>query len=284
MPPIIDTEGLRKARIIIKGLSIPTPPNLLLEIGDELSRLWPDDNKVAELIRKDIGLASNILKTINSSAFNLRAEIMSIEHAIRLMGLKQLKDTIIRVALRNALESSMPEFEYLSEVSHSVGTNAGVIAGHFETIDPAEAYMAGLFHEAGSIFLMQRFPEYKSFYEENRLQALSLPNLERERFGASHAAISFLLAKHWKLPENVCHAIYFHHTVTGGIALTAEQEGLCSALKLASYITLTRYLGLETEQSEESLVCRDNSIKELMIDQEALEEIMDECEGLNPTR
>ncbi len=215
---------------------------------------------------------------INSAAFNLRAEIHSIEHAVRLMGLRKLKDAIVRAALRKALDEGMPDFQYLSEFSHIVGTGAAVVAAHFDTVDPSDAYMAGLFHESGCIFLMQRFPDYAQFHEENRMRPLSLPAMEKEKYGASHPAIGFLLAKHWKLPEDVCQAIYCHHIPTKDIGLTTEQADLCSALKLGSYIAFTRYLGRATGGSPECMICRDNSMEELMIDPETLEAYMTECE------
>ena len=278
MPSKVDTAELRKAFEIIKGLSIPTPPALLLKLNEELNLPMPDDQKAVELIEKDIGLAARVLQVINSPAYNLRAEIHSIEHAVRLMGLKKLKDTIVRMALRKAMDDSMPDFQYLSEFSHMVGAGAALIAARIETIDPCDAYMAGLFHEVGAIFLSQRFPDYIQFHEENRLRPLSLPAMEKENYGASHPAIGFLLAKHWKLPEEVCQAIYFHHSPTSDSGMTPEQADLCSTLKLGSYAALNRYLGRQTDQSSECLSCRDASMAELMIDKETLNDYLIDCE------
>jgi HD-like signal output (HDOD) protein len=84
---------------------------MLLTIRDELSTDTPSINKIINLIKEDIALLSKIIKILNSTEYNLSEEITSIEHAIKLLGINNLKNTIINPAYQQAMNQTMDGFE-----------------------------------------------------------------------------------------------------------------------------------------------------------------------------
>jgi len=227
---------------------------------------------IVDWISNDIGLASQIIKAINSPFFGLSENIASIEHAVRLFGLSKLKDMIIQPAYRKAMEESITGFEAISEYSHQVGTMAEIIAKDIEGIPTGLAYMTGLFHEAGSLILGANHPDHKHLFEKYRTEPLTWPEVERKEFGSSHTAIGVLLAKHWGMSTMICNCIYLHHTPLSKYEniIGYESISLTSVLKYASYLTVKNLLVIDVEKSEECSSLRNSSVEELMLDEETI--------------
>jgi HD-like signal output (HDOD) protein len=70
----------------------------------------------------------------------------------------------------------------------------------------AEAFLAGLLHDAGKLFLLQaigRLQQQHGF--------LPQPELVQSAFDAFHAAIGEQACTRWQLPAAVCEAVGAHH-------------------------------------------------------------------------
>ena len=53
----------------LKGITIPTRPQVLVKIQNELKKDDPDPRAVGRLIAGDVGLCAAVLKTVNSPFF-----------------------------------------------------------------------------------------------------------------------------------------------------------------------------------------------------------------------
>jgi HD-like signal output (HDOD) protein len=269
---LINKEELRKAQQLINKTSIPTPPQLLLDIKAELSNVHPDSGKIIEWLISDIGLASLVIKSINSSFFGFSKEISSIEHAVRLFGISKLKELIIQPAYKKAMETSFTGFKTISSYSHQVGLMGEIITKDIGGIDAGTTYLAGLFHEVGILILGQNFPQYESLYEEYKTCPIVWPKIEREHFGVSHVAIGVLLAKFWGMPNTICNAIYLHHEPAAIYKDLVDYNtiSLTAVLKYSSYLTVKDLLLINVSESEEIISFRDYAIEELMLDEEQI--------------
>lgn len=67
----------------MRGIYIPPQPAII----EQIREVSPDLPKIAQLIGKDAGISANILRTVNSPAFNLPNKIGSINQAVMLLGL-----------------------------------------------------------------------------------------------------------------------------------------------------------------------------------------------------
>ncbi len=81
---------------------------------------------------------------------------------------------------------------------------------------PEEAYIAGLLHDFGLLFLQRYFPDENA--QTKRLIGGGLPIVDAERkiFDLSHQDVGLLIATRWNLPGKLCEAMTNHHPVSAG--------------------------------------------------------------------
>ncbi len=271
---LIDQNELKTAMTLINESNIPSPPQLLMDLKAELALKTPDEKKILDWVLKDIGLASSLLKTVNSPLFGLDVEINSIEHAVKLLGLNKLKNHIIQPAYRQALNQSFKNFNHISRHSHYVGLIAELIANEIETSDQGLFYLAGLFHDAGILVIAAKYPDSLDWYNSQESHPITLTLHEREQFQVTHASIGVLLAKKWGLPNHVCNAIYLHHHLyaTYRSEVSAESVTMAAVLKLANYLNHKESLSGNVDSVECNLMYQ-NALDELMFDEQVIANI-----------
>ncbi len=79
----------------IKGKKIGANKMVLLQLLAEVDRAGADAKSMEELALNDPTLTFKILKVVNSAAFSTPKEIVSLSHAISLLGMAQIKRWII---------------------------------------------------------------------------------------------------------------------------------------------------------------------------------------------
>jgi EAL and modified HD-GYP domain-containing signal transduction protein len=84
---------------IIKGRRISNNELSVLQLVSKLSAIDIDIDDVTNVIIRDPTLTYNLLRTINSGLFYLSTEIVSIKHAITMLGINRLQKWIALLAL-----------------------------------------------------------------------------------------------------------------------------------------------------------------------------------------
>lgn len=87
-----------------------------LRLMAEVSRSEIDFDRVAEIIKQDVGLAYKVLKLVNSAYFALKREILDIKQAVIFLGHNELKKWVSFVALTNMRGTKPPELTEMSMV------------------------------------------------------------------------------------------------------------------------------------------------------------------------
>lgn len=275
---LIDKVELRNAVSLINKFKLPLPTQLVIDLQNELSLSQPDEKKIIQWISHDITLAAEVIKTLNSPFFGLKAEVNSIEYAIKLFGLEKLKDIIVQPAYKKALSETLNGFEAISKRSHEIGLVAEIIGHEIESNLQGMFYLTGLFHDVGVIILAQNDPDYSLLRDERKLHPITLVYLEKERYQVTHPAIGVLLAKKWGLSNSVCDAIYLHHHVysTYRKVLNPESITLVSALKIARYLYNKNLSGYDVSNSVECEILYQNALDELMLEESTINKIEEE--------
>ncbi len=273
---------------IINKHKIPSPPQALLDLKKEVLSSCPDVELIIELIHSDIGLSSSVLKVINSSQYNLPEKVTSIEHAIKLLGIKKLEKAIIQPAYKLAMSHSVKGFDDISNHSNYVGLITDIISRFVvfdKEWDQSAFYLAGLFHDVGAIVLSLEYSDYMDFYFENESKPLSMLGNENEKYGVTHTAIGVLLAKKWGLPVEVCNAIYLHHHVYGTYKVKAsissyESITITEILRLAHSLNYFFEHAVDDESNVEYTLMKNSSIQELLLNEEQINQIRQDIKEL----
>lgn len=263
-------EELTLAFNFMKGVEIPKIPEAVLALQQETAKREPDIKKIGEILALDIALSGMALKTINSASFGLRHQIDSISQATVLLGLNTLKEVILVSSLKQTLGEVTPFQTTIWRGAQGCALGAKALSFDIDGISPEAAYIAGLFHDVGALIIEKKHPEYPEIYKKGLAYPLSALEEENKRYGTNHAVIGYLLAKHWKLPDNVCITIYNSHINTSSVLDDQEIKAMISILKITENTSARMlYPGLEfSNEANNSLA---EAYMELIVDVDALE-------------
>ncbi len=208
----------RKASLRIESLLAGAQLPALPQSAIRLLQLSQDpENGPAEFavpIESDPGLTGQVLKFVNSSYFGFAREISSIKLAITLVGIRTIKN----FALWSAVFSLMPnpkcgpfDLKSLWQDSLRRGLFARALGRLLGQADSEDLFAAALLQDMAVPLLAKELPEeYDKLFQGRRGGQTRLSDLERERFGWTHAEAASILARRWSLPEEFADLIEYH--------------------------------------------------------------------------
>ncbi len=199
--------------VLLTGeIRLASPPEIFLKI----SQIIEDPSKTVQdaerVIEHDPGLAARLLRLVNSAFYGFPRRIVSISHAVSLIGLNELRDLVLATVvverfskLSNPL-MSMREFWQVS-VRGALLTRelSKAFAGMEAT------FVCGLLHEIGRLVIYARIPELA----RAALLLATAENLEervaeRRIYGFDHYQLGAELLRRWQLPEVIVTTLRHH--------------------------------------------------------------------------
>lgn len=204
----LSQEGVES---LLKGITIPPRPTLLIEVDRELKRPEPDLKRIAGLIAKDVGVSGAMLKTLNSPFFGLRTKIGSVPQAVMMLGARNAGNVVTGLVLRNAMGGGAASLERFWDSSAIVASINAYICSILPKAPREDAYTFGLFHDCGIPVLMQRFGDYRDTLKYAAGEERSMIDIEDERHGTNHAMVGHMIARSWGLSDIISQAILLHH-------------------------------------------------------------------------
>lgn len=250
-------EALTQENIedILKGITIPSPPQIIADLQMEMAMPDPDLNEMAAMISKDPGLSGGILKTLNSPFYGNR-DITSVSQAVMFLGMTTVANIVNTLYLRdNDSESGeTSDATYKAMVNFwdsaaDVATACRLVAQRLRVYDADMAYLLGLFHNAGIPLLMKRYPDYPEVIKESYLlDERRIIDIENKHYQTNHAVVSFYAARSWKLPEILCRVIAEHHSVVDIFSerdqTPPDEKSYLAILKIGEHLSgLSRTIG-----------------------------------------
>jgi HD-like signal output (HDOD) protein len=197
-------EELR--RILVAG-QLPAMPQSavsVLKLENDITRV--NINDLSRPIEADPGLAAQVLKFLNSSAFGFQSTISNIRQGIALVGIRIIKNFVLWKAVFSLIprsKTSSFDVAVLWQDSLRRAMFARFLLLETKKGDPEMAFAGALLQDmAVPLLLKVKATDYGHVLDtlaQNPGKRLS--ELEDEYFGWTHADASFILGQHWKLPE-----------------------------------------------------------------------------------
>ena len=184
-----------------------------------LAALAKRDVEAAELtaiIHRDPMLAPRVLELANSGVFGRLRRIESVRHAVALVGPATLRKYAIRWTIGGVFRSlpDMPKWSTSKFTMHSEATAllADALCDHMSIRGADGAFVAGLVHDIGKFVICAEADDAIDFIQSmHQMSDQSLSEIEREVLGIDHSELSSMAAQKWKLPDDVCEAVHWHH-------------------------------------------------------------------------
>ncbi len=266
-------QKLRNAQSVIHGYRIPELPAEVLMLDAELKGKFPDIQAIASIIERNTSLSGEVIKIINSPVMKLKISepITSIREAVNFMGLEKLYNLVVASALQNAFSDS-EHIKQIMEHSVDVAFCMAELSDYVDGLDRDEAYLLGLFHNAGAMMLSTI---YGDRYSKVFLNSLSHPSTilatEQKDYHSDHAMIGVLVTKKWKLPPKLINAVMLHHTKKCGGIKSDDVRAMVAMLKVSNALVAEFLMGAYA--SGELRAFEKDGIDELMIDAKTINQI-----------
>jgi putative nucleotidyltransferase with HDIG domain len=202
------------ATIVNNVNSLPQFPENILA----LQRLMGDPNAdladIAREISIDPAITADLLKIVNSSQYMLPKKVDSIAEAVKMVGLRGVKNLLYSYGSQKILGEESAEKKDLWEHSYKTAFYAFNLIRNFcrDSGLMDDAFAAGILHDMGKIVFSNVHPELMKriddFCNQKGLPPATFENLAA---GVNHADIGALLAKKWNFPDSLINAIRYHH-------------------------------------------------------------------------
>ena len=200
------------------------------------------DNGPAEFalpIEADPGLTGQVLRFVNSSYFGFSHEISSVKLGDHL-GWHPHDQELLVVERRLQLDAQpqMRAVRFEKSVAGLASSRAvrPCVCQAMGLKEAEEAFATGLLQDMAVPLLAKELPmEYTRLLGQRDGGRKRLSDLERERFGWTHAEAAGAMARQWKLPQEFATAVEAH-TSTENLLAEAKTATLRVAVALSSLL------------------------------------------------
>jgi len=200
-------------------------PKLLRSLRDPESSV----KDYVEIINKDPVMSAAVLKLANSVYFNTIGDrIGDIERAIVKLGIDGLRSVLSAAVMQPIIQRDSPYFTQTGQRlwKHSLNTAVACeVIGHSRRLERFKVYLLGLVHDIGKITL------FSELCKQYKLNGDQIPgaNAFIPPMNKLSAQVSFLIARDWQLPNDICIALKEQIEIKPGTLVTPYGQVLFQA-------------------------------------------------------
>ena len=233
---------MERAEIVVGAVDdLPTIPIVATKVLQLLNNPDVRVEEIADLMLTDQVMTARVMKLLNSPVYKPTQEISSLKRALVYLGLRHIRELALTTSVIDAFDTRTGALELNSFWEHSfaVGMVSKIIAKKIGFKDSEKAYISGILHDLGEVFLSSflRDPFIKVL-EHVETHSVKLLDAEEELLGTTHCEIGLSMARKWNFPDSYCDVISYHHNP----AQAKVDPVLCSIVNLADLLCTVRGL------------------------------------------
>lgn len=218
--------------------NLPQFPENIARLGKLLGDPNAKMSEIAAQISNDVALTGELLKQVNSAAFALSEPCKNIAEAVKLVGIRGIKNILYTVGSLKTFASVNGNSETLWRHAYQIAFYSYNIARNFCANNRSiieDSYVCGLLHDMGKIIFEGAHPDFlenlKNICEE---KDVSPELIEKIVSGVNHGEIGALIAEKWNFPKTLISTIRYHHNIEKA---PKELKTLTCVINLADAIT-----------------------------------------------
>ena len=212
-----DHSRLMQSYIEKAMVDLPSLPTTIIQVVRATEKETVSTHEIEELIATDPAISTKLLKVVNSAYFGMPRQIFSINQAIAILGLHQVRNLVLSIGVLNALSSDSARTESMQrefwERSFGTASCTSLIARakRLPAKDQELLFVAGLLHDIGVLFLMTQFTTpYMEVLRLSQANQEPLVEVEWRSLHTNHAMLGGLLADRWNFPDDLRNLIANH--------------------------------------------------------------------------
>ena len=207
--------GVLAADVSSGEFDLPSWPEVVVQIRRALEDEDCCVDQVVRLIGSEPVLAARIIKMANSALVSRAAPVSDLRGAVNRLGFEMVRNVAISLAMEQifhgeAIKAARP---YLAELwlhSTKVAALAFILAKQAPQINADEAFLAGLVHDIGKLYVLMR--------AQNDAVLFDCEDALHDIMDAWHTSIGRAIVESWNLSEDLADAVGDHelHELEGG--------------------------------------------------------------------
>ncbi|MEW5813919.1 MAG: HDOD domain-containing protein [Spirochaetota bacterium] len=206
----VESLSILSKRIVDEIDELPQFPDNIVYLQKLISDPDSELTDIARQISMDPSLTADLLKVVNSAQFMLPKRVDNIVEAVKLVGLRGLRNLLYSYGTQKLLSGKQEE---LWDHSYRAAFYAYNLAKNLRKKDILDdAYVGGILHDMGKIIFSSVHPnlleKINTFCQEREIHRNFLEDLSA---GLNHAEIGGLIAEKWNFPDSLIQAIRYHH-------------------------------------------------------------------------
>jgi putative nucleotidyltransferase with HDIG domain len=239
-------EKLEQALVqkIEKGeIELPLLPQVASQVMALTSDPAADAAKLSSLIHHDQALAAHVLRIANSPAYMPRSPVVSLQHAVAMLGINLLSEIAFTASLKSgAFQVPGHEDDVKRLWRHSLASGAfAKEVARARRVNVESAYLCGLLHGIGKPVVLRTAA---TLAREQKMN-LDKPALSMLIDGY-HSRVGGLIAEKWGLPKQVAEAIQYYGDYDHAASFRQECMLTCVADRLANHLLTPEDMPEET--------------------------------------
>jgi putative nucleotidyltransferase with HDIG domain len=213
----LENLDLLSEAIVDEISALPQFPENIVYLQQLISDPESEIADIARQISTDPSLTADLLKLVNSAQFMLPKRVDNIVEAVKLVGLRTLKNLLYSYGTQKLLDGAAGDQKSLWDHSYRTAFYAYYLAKSFkrkkDILD--DVYVGGILHDMGKIIFSSVHPylleKIQTFCRE---KGIPRDLIEDFSAGLNHAEIGARIAEKWNFPDPLVEAIRYHHEPT----------------------------------------------------------------------
>lgn len=203
------------AKLNSEDLRLPVFPPLAVQLQQMLSADEVQIEAVSAKVSEDQAVASQLLRCANSAFFSGLSKVSTIRDSIMRLGTRQVTNVVLMATQQREYASDdsliQPYMKSLWKHAASCANGCNWLAQRLGYRSIAqEAFLAGLMHDIGNLFLLKVLSDLRSKERELDLSKTVLNEI-LQNMHSTHGA---KLMQSWNLPGEYVEVVRLHHDET----------------------------------------------------------------------
>jgi len=244
-----DSLGKPSIQDVIRKIDrLPQLPEAALRLVKLMEDPDISAHNIAEVVKVDPELTSQVLRLCNSAHYGLRQKVETVQQAVAMIGFKALKSMVYviisKFALDHRVEGYGLEKGALWYNSLACAVYAKDLAKRIGKTDGEMAFTAALLRDIGKIVIGEYVgPAYQQIEVMAQERQIDFCDAEQQVLGFNHNIVGKQVAEKWALPDYIVKTIQYKNKPSALIGKAEKPEiyPLVSTIHLAD--AFTRMIG-----------------------------------------
>lgn len=234
-------------KIMAKIDAFPSIPGSAVKLLELLENEDASLKEIEDVLRLDPGMTANVLKLTNSAYFGLPTQVGSVKRAVMLLGMNKIKQLVMASCVGAVMDGPIPGYDLpagqLWRHSIAVSVAAEGLSRELKLEGAEDIFTAALVHDVGKLILGQFIQEDLAAIDAAAGSDVSFEIAEKQVLGTDHAEIGARILSHWSLPDDLVHAVRWHHDPDAA----EEQKRTTDIVHVANVLCLMMGIGVGRE-------------------------------------